>query len=285
MKNKKILTDEEKHEQQLFLQLQEEDYSVDLNEEIQHPPVSISCGTYVENDFDGNPIEYEIPLGTDGNFSFIQAYPKVGKSFFVSLLVSAYQCNGNKFTGKIKGNRKGRKIIHFDTEQGKFHVSRLAKRPMKMNKLKDDKHYHIYALRTMNYKERIDFIEYVLYDKFEKQNIGLIVIDGIADLCSDVNNMEESNFVVQKLMEWTSVLNCHLTTIIHQNFGTNKATGNLGSALEKKCELQISLEKNGVNLGLITAECKRSRSRAFETFSFTINDNGLPEFVSNDYDF
>ncbi len=88
MKNKKILTDEEKHEQQLFLQLQEEDYSVDLNEEIQHPPVSISCGTYVENDFDGNPIEYEIPLGTDGNFSFIQAYPKVGKSF---LLVYLYQ--------------------------------------------------------------------------------------------------------------------------------------------------------------------------------------------------
>lgn len=39
MKNKKILTDEEKHEQQLFLQLQEEDYSVDLNEEIQHTSI------------------------------------------------------------------------------------------------------------------------------------------------------------------------------------------------------------------------------------------------------
>ena len=29
----------------------------------------------------------------------------------------------------------------------------------------------------------------------------------------------------------------------------------------------------------ITVECKRSRNRGFETFSFTINENGLPEFV------
>ena len=43
-----------------------------------------------------------------------------------------------------------------------------------------------------------------------RKNIGLIIIDGVADLCSDVNSMEESNYVVQKLMEWTSDLNCHI---------------------------------------------------------------------------
>ena len=54
--------------------------------------------------------------------------------------------------------------------------------------------------------------------------------------------------------------------------------------LEKKAETQIKLEKNGVNQGWITVECKRSRNRGFETFSFTINENGLPEFVDNDID-
>ena len=47
---------------------------------------------------------------------------------------------------------------------------------------------------------------------------------------------------------------------------------------------KIKLEKNGVNQGWISVECKRSRNRGFETFSFTINENGLPEFVDNDYD-
>jgi hypothetical protein len=30
---------------------------------------------------------------------------------------------------------------------------------------------------------------------------------------------------------------------------------------------------------------ERSRNRSFEPFSFTINENGLPEFVDNDYEF
>jgi len=36
------------------------------------------------------------------------------------------------------------------------------------------------------------------------------VIDGIADLVSDVNNIEESNTVVQMLMKWTEVHNVHI---------------------------------------------------------------------------
>ena len=94
-----------------------------------------------------------------------------------------------------------------------------------------------------------------------------------------------SNFIVQKVMTWTSKLSCHLMTVLHQNFGSDKPTGNLGSALEKKAETQIKLEKNEVNKGWITVECKRSRNRGFEPFSFKVNDKGLPEFVNNDFEF
>ena len=80
-------------------------------------------------------------------------------------------------------------------------------------------------------------------------------------------------------MSWTDELQCHIVTIIHSNYGSDKPTGILGSFLEKKAETQIKLEKNGVNKGWISVECKRSRNRGFETFSFTINDNILPEFV------
>ena len=38
-----------------------------------------------------------------------------------------------------------------------------------MNNKKKDDNYHIYALRTMDYKERLQFIEYVLYEKFDKK--------------------------------------------------------------------------------------------------------------------
>ena len=284
MTNKKKSNDDKEITRMLMVQLEEE-ASIDVEEVIKYPPVAISCGLYQDRNFDGSYSEYEIPIGTDGNFSFVQAFPKVGKSFLMSLIVSAYQSGSNAYTGKIKGHRRGRKIIHFDTEQGRFHVSKLARRPLVMNEIKNDDNYHTYALRSMSYRSRIDFIEYILFDKFKDEKIGLIVIDGVADLCNNVNDMEQSNDVAQLLMEWSAKKNCHLTTIIHQNFGSDKPSGNLGSALEKKAETQIKLEKNNANKGWITVECKRSRNRPFDTFSFQVNENGLPEFINNDYEF
>tara|TARA_R110002167_G_scaffold365126_1_gene588847 strand:- start:714 stop:1568 length:855 start_codon:yes stop_codon:yes gene_type:complete len=281
----KINTTEDKEATRMLMELLEDEANVDIAEEIKYPPVAISCGTYQDVDFDGNYTEYPIPLGTYGNFSFVQAPPKSMKSFFCSLLVSAYQQNGNKFTGKLKGHRQGKKIIHFDTEQGRFHCQKVFRRTMVMNELQTDENYHTYSLRSMSYKSRIDFIEYILKDKFEGKNIGLVIIDGAADMVSDVNNIEQCSEITQKLMSWTVDYNCHITTIIHSNFGSDKPTGHLGSFLEKKAETQIKLEKNTQNKGWVTVECKRSRNRGFETFSFQINKNGLPEFVNNDYTF
>ena len=262
-----------------------EEAELDVAEHVDYPPVAISCGTYVDVDTDGTQRTYPIPIGTYGNFSFVHAYPKVGKSFFMSLLVSAYQGGKNEYSGKIKGHRQGKKIIHFDTEQGKFHASKVARRPLVMNGYMQDEDYHFFALRTMDYKQRRNFIEYILYTKFADAKIGLVVIDGIADLCSDVNSMEQATEVQELLMRWSGELECHITTIIHSNYGSTKPTGVLGSALEKKCETQIMLEKNTVNQGWVTVECRRGRNRNFETFSFGFEENGLPKFVNNDYEF
>lgn len=280
-----IKTNQNDEETRMLMQLLEEDANVDIAEEIKYPPVALSCGTYQDRNIDGTYTEYPIPLGTYGNFSFVQAPPKSMKSFFSSLLVSAYQQNGNKYTGNIKGHRQGKHIVHFDTEQGKFHCQKVFRRTMIMNDIKTDDKYHTYSLRSMGYKSRIDFIEYILKDKLQGKNIGLVVIDGAADLVSDVNNLEQCNEITQRLMSWTVDYNCHITTIIHSNFGSDKPTGHLGSFLEKKAETQIKLEKNHINKGWVSVECKRSRNRGFETFSFEITDDGLPSFIDNSFDF
>ena len=90
--------------------------------------------------------------------------------------------------------------------------------------------------------------------------------------------------MVAKLLKWTDISQCHLTGILHLNPGTNKPTGHLGSFLEKKTENQIQLEINTVNKEWITVSCKRSRGYAFDTFSFSINEFGLPFVVGEIYD-
>ena len=251
----------------------------------QKPPIpAISCGIKTYESKEGT-FEYPIPIGTYGNFSFIQAPPKSKKSFFVSLLSATYLANEiNGFTKDLKGHRDGKHIIHFDTEQSNFDAYRCFRRPIEMDSSNNIESYHTFALRQLNYKERVDFIEWYLYDNLKKENIGLVIIDGIADLCSDVNNIEESNAVVQKLMKWTKELNCHILTVIHSNFGTDKPTGHLGSFLEKKAETQIQLELNTVNKELVTVSCKRSRNASFENFSFKVNKYGLPQVEGDFYD-
>ena len=76
----------------------------------------------------------------------------------------------------------------------------------------------------------------------------------------------------------------HSNGVIHSNYGSDKPTGHLGSFLEKKTENQIQLEINTVNKEWITVSCKRSRGYAFDTFSFSINEFGLPFVVGEIYD-
>ncbi|MDB4158009.1 AAA family ATPase [bacterium] len=272
---------EEQTTHNMLMDLIAEECAIDTNDVMEYPPTALSLGEKTIQ-AKGGEITMPIPIGTYGNFSFVQAPPKSKKTFFVSLLASVYLSGGNNFGGKIKGHRDGRCLMHFDTEQGHWHAQRVFKRVQDMSNTKEVGCYHTYALRTIGYKERLQFIEHCLEQNKGKN--GLVIIDGIADLVSDVNNLEESNLCVQKIMQLSAKYDCHIVTVIHSNFGSDKPTGHLGSFLEKKTENQIQLEINTVNKEWITVSCKRSRGYAFETFSFSINEFGLPFVVGEIYD-
>lgn len=244
---------------------------------IKYPPIALSLGNTVIKNNKGNEV-LKIPIGTYGNFSFIQGPPKSKKTFFISLLSSAY-LGDNHFVGGIKGNRGNKSLIHFDTEQSDFHSSKVFRRAIEMSGITEN--YYTFALRELNYFERVQVIEQSLS---QIKNVGLVIIDGIADLVSDVNDLEQSNQCVQYLMKWTARYNCHIITVIHSNFGSSKPTGHLGSFLEKKCETQIELEVHPAMSERINVGCKRSRGFPFQNFSFKVNQIGLPEVIGEEYD-
>jgi hypothetical protein len=246
-----------------------EDTYVDPKAKIDHPPVALSFG---------NSNGYPTPIGTYGNIVFVQAPPKSKKTFFMSLLSAVYLDGNNKFGGDILGHRGKRKLIHFDTEQGKFHAHRVFKRVLDMCS-HEGEDYKTFALRPLSPTERCDFIEYYLGTQISKGEAGIVIIDGVADLVNDVNNIEESNIVTQKLMRWSAKYDCTIITVIHSNFGSDKPTGHLGSALEKKAETQILLESNSVHKEHITVKCRRSRNFPFENFEFYVNERGYPCMV------
>lgn len=267
---------------EMLMQLIKEECVVDTSDSLEYPPLALSLGNTTIQTKSGS-LTFPIPIATMGNISVVTAPPKTKKTFFLSLLASVYLSDQNSFGADIKGYRDDNCLVHLDTEQGAWHAQRVFKRVQDMSSNKKLGCYQTYALRTINYKQRLEFIEYILKENKDKN--GLILIDGIADLVSDVNNIEESNLCVQKLMELSARYSCHIMTVIHQNFGSAKlGTGHLGSFLEKKSETVIQLETNTTNKDWVTAICKRSRGYSFETFSFSVNDFGLPYVVGHLYD-
>lgn len=108
--------------------------------------------------------------------------------------------------------------------------------------------------------------------------MGLIVIDGIRDLLTDINNPDQSTVLVTKLMQWTKVYNIHASVVLHENPGSDKLRGHLGTEVQNKAESVISIEKPLENPEISRVIPKFIRgAREFEEFAFTINEDALPE--------
>lgn len=240
---------------------------IDRTVRIEYPSPLISMGEKTL----GQNI-YPIPFATSGNFSAVQGGAKVGKTYFKSLLIASYiGGNSNTYAANIKSHRNEEKqIIDFDTEQGEWHVHSGAKRVDDMVGLIYE-NYFPYQLRELDVKERIEFIEHCLFIKYK--NIGLVIIDGIADLVNDVNNPQESNALIQKLMSWSSELNIHILTFIHTNWDSDKATGHLGSSVGKKAETVCDLKRDKEYTNVKFMFC---RGFGIEPFRFKLNEYGLP---------
>jgi hypothetical protein len=273
---------EEKTTHNMLMELIAEECTIDASEVIEYPPTALSFGHSTIQTKNGE-VKYPISLGSLGNISVITAPPKSKKSFYCSLLASIYLSGANNFGGKLRGHREGRSLIHIDTEMGHWHAARSFNRVRQMSLFKDKDSYKTFALRTIGYKERLEFLEYTLEQNKGKN--GLVILDGVADLVADVNDLISCNECVAKLMKLSTIYNTHILCVIHQNFGSSKlGTGHLGSFLEKKAELVTSLELNTTNKDLVTVKCMRSRGYPFETFSFTINEFGLPCIFADIYD-
>jgi hypothetical protein len=245
---------------------------VNIEEILKPQPVAISIGT---SQYKGQ--NYPIPFGSYGDFSCIVGASKSKKTFLKSLITACYiGGNANLYSTDILGHNVGNKwIIDIDTEQSQFHAQRVFRRVAEMVGV-NPINYKPFSLRTLSANERLAFIDWIFNESQYKNNIGLLIIDGVADLVNDVNNLEQSNEMSQKLLEWSGNANCHIITVLHRNFGSKKPTGHLGSAVLKKAETVVFVEKDDENV-LVTSEY--SRNQPFENFAFTVNDNWLPMVI------
>lgn len=214
-------------------------------------------------------------FSTLGNISVLLAPPKVGKTTVSGVVASALI--SGKHISNFKPSLPGDKsvIVWIDTEQAKPECIRVIKSIC--YQVNGDEMVHpenlIYlALRGQSKEVITSIIDYMVYNT---ANIGFMIIDGIRDLVTSINDEKDGAQIVEKLMKWTQEVNIHILTILHQNKADANARGHLGTELMNKAETVASLSK-GENNGIRTTiiEPKFTRHRDFEPFAFTINPDG-----------
>lgn len=272
--------DEHKKEFQLlqqFFQLENkslaeriEVHKIDINEEIQPPKIAWSLKNQHSDDF-------EI-LGTLGNFSLVTGKAKSRKTFFMNIAISTAIQNElilNRFSGTLPPDQN--QVLYFDTEQGKYHVQLALKGVCQLSAIKQPENLQVYYLRSFSPQERLEAIEYLIYNT---SNIGFVVIDGIKDLVTSINDEAEATMIASKLLKWTEERNIHIVTVLHQNKSDNNARGHIGTELINKAETVLSIEKSETDEKISIVKPQQCRNKDPENFAFEILNN-IPVVAEN----
>ena len=214
---------------------------------------------------------------TLGNFSLAMGKAKSRKSFFAALtfsIVSGYQTE--RFSGGLAADKNTG--VYFDTEQGRFHVQKLMRRICKMIDKPNPANIIVYSLRKYPPHIRLQLIEHALYTN---DKIGFVVIDGVRDLVSSINDEDQATNIATKLLKWTEERTIHIMAVLHQNKGDAHARGHLGAELTNKAETVLSITKNEDDKGLSVVEAEYCRDKDFDPFAFTIDINELPQIAGD----
>jgi predicted ATP-dependent serine protease len=246
-------------------------YKIDVNEAIPQPQIAISLAN---TKTDGYAI-----LGTLGNFSVIIGKAKAKKSFFINIAVSTALSNDlilERFKSDLPNDKN--EVLYFDTEQGKHHVQKAVKRICTQINQPEPENLHTYFLRSLTPIERLEFIENEI---FSNDKIGFVVIDGIKDLVTSINDEEQATNIASKLLKWTEERNIHIVTVLHQNKSDTNARGHIGTELINKAEtvLEVAKSEADTNISIVTPQ--QCRNIEPEVFAFEINEFGIPVIAEN----
>jgi hypothetical protein len=227
---------------------------------------------------DDNSEEFNI-LGTHGNFSLVKGKAKSKKSFFINMAIAAAVGKGllqNKLRSLLKDNFN--KVLYFDTEQSKYHVQKAVKRICTQIGVGIPSNLNTYGLRKSSPSERLKLVEYAIENT---PNLGFVVIDGIRDLITSINDEAEASNIASNLLKWTEEYNIHIVVVLHENPGSDKARGHIGTELMNKAETVIALQVDKYDENVSTVTAGFCRNKSFKPFAFEITDDGLPKIIED----
>lgn len=208
-----------------------------------------------------------------GDIAAVKAKSKNGKSFLCSIFAaSMLGCEDFGF----RAANPDAVVFYFDTEQNERNTARLGRRVHRLcgwNEHQKSDRFRIFTLRKMDAKSMFSYIQDIVLSAPRRPD--MVVIDGIADLIDDFNDIKLSDECIKTLMQMSANYDCTILCVLHENKskGDYGMKGHLGTLLLQKSSdvFQVTYDKGQFNVE--ETDC---RNRPIAGLSFSVDDDGIP---------
>ena len=225
--------------------------------------MDVTAPEYLLFDKDGNGT---LPRG---NIITISAKYKQGKSFLCAIMcASVLGCE--KF---YRTNLAPNVVYYLDTEQDVTDSQMLLRRVHRLmgwDERTNTQRFRVFNLRDKSVDERKVILDCIFADEALFKP-SLVIIDGIADINHNFNDLTESEDTIAHLMRLSKENNCAIVCVLHENKGKDddNPQGFLGTLLMKKSSDLFKVTKSGEGKDVtFTIEHRLSRHRTINPLRF-----------------
>lgn len=194
-------------------------------------------------------------IGNTQSFVCFQGLPKAGKSLFVTTTIaSAFHTEG-LFGIKLEPIDNRPKIAFFDTESSETDFYKIINRiNYQIGTQSLPINIDMFLCREDPHSEIIKMINVYLQNNAD---CSVLIIDGIADLLQNFNDVVESNALIQWLKQITKIYNLLVICVLHLTKKDKMSLGHLGSFMDRKAQSVLICEKKD-DLLILTSGYLRS---------------------------
>ena len=199
---------------------------------------------------------------------------KSGKTLFLSILMA---CTMRDKVLALERHIHPLRVLWIDTEQSKQSTQDIQiNRIMPLAGLSDlcDDQFFAYNLRGLGYEMRRKLVEQAI----KKVQPDLVIIDGIKDLVTDINDAVQATLLMEQLMTLAQSFNCCIVNVLHQNKSEadHNMRGSIGTELTNKAfevfQCEYIEESDTYKVKHALSRKHRIRKKLY----YRLNDDGLP---------
>ena len=237
-----------------------------------------------------------IGFGAIGGIQFITGHQKNGKTFLMAQLMAAILSKGGErtkeyipeleFNEELRNEFPNPTVLYIDTEQEKENTAKVARRVhwlcgWPLNEPND--RFHVVWLRAEDSNEGRWAKVRAAIDKYKPL---AVFVDGIRDVLGDFNDLKESASLIDQCMSMSTYLHCTFWSVLHENPGSDKMRGHLGTEAANKASDVIRVTKKKTGSG-VTFEVEQvaARGRDIESWQFVVTDDagrlGVPKITNS----